>query len=64
LGFKITDQYTKKKISLSIPFPGLGQLLNPHHFNSGEEGGGFEAQEFGGPRRCRRFSKGCVVRPL
>lgn len=38
----------------------LMDLLNPHLFDSGEEGGGFDAQEFGGPAGAVDFPVGAL----
>ncbi len=34
---------------IQVRDPNLMGLLNPHFFDVGEEGGRFDAQEFGGP---------------
>ena len=35
-------------------------LLNPHFFDAGEEGGGFEAEEFGGSAGAVDFPVGLL----
>ena len=35
-------------------------LLNPHFFDAGEEGSGFETQEFGGPSCAIDFPVGLL----